>query len=136
MHIPENTLSTYPDISIYCNDLKEITGDEKDNFTKPSGLIEILSKSTEKYDRGEKFELYKDIPTLQEYILIDSRSICVDIFRKETGNIWAQESLKELSGKLHIKTINVSITLAEIYADTGLDGGSKTILSRSHIKKI
>lgn len=135
LHIPENSLFTYPDISIYCNDLKQITGDEKDNFTRPSGLIEILSKSTEKYDRGDKFELYKDIPTLQEYILIDSRSISVDIFRKEAGNIWALESLTKLSDSLCIKTVNVCISLAEIYADTGLDGGTKTVLSRPHIKK-
>jgi Uma2 family endonuclease len=134
LYIPENTLFTYPDISIYCNDVKQMFGDQNDNFTRPSALIEILSKSTEKYDRGIKFELYKTIPSLQEYILIDSESICIDSFRKKSKNIWISERLKDLSDKLYIQTLNVSVTLSEIYSETGLDGGPKTVLSRPNIK--
>lgn len=71
IHIPENTLFTYPDISIICGDLIAAPEDE-DSAVQPTVLIGILSPSTRNYDRGGKFKLYRDIPTLKEYILIDS----------------------------------------------------------------
>src|SRR5579875_3079165 len=74
IHIPSNTLFTYPDISIFCEEVKTLNDDEF-NALNPSVLIEVLSPSTKSYDRGEKFKLYRDIPTLKEYILIDSSSI-------------------------------------------------------------
>src|SRR3954451_7060086 len=85
LYIPQNTLYTYPDIAVYCNSNFER---EKDNFTEPAIIIEILSPSTKRYDRGQKFELYKDIPSLEEYILVDSESICVEAFRKDESGNW------------------------------------------------
>ncbi|MGZ8552856.1 MAG: Uma2 family endonuclease, partial [Chitinophagaceae bacterium] len=67
IHIPENSLYTYPDFSIICGK-PETTDDQKDTVVKPSVLIEILSKSTKDYDRGTKFNLYRSISTLNEYI--------------------------------------------------------------------
>lgn len=66
MHIPENTLYTYPDISIHCRDMI-IPGSDEDNAILPAVIIEILSKSTRSYDRGDKFKLYRDIASLKEY---------------------------------------------------------------------
>src|SRR5438105_4521532 len=67
IHIPDNTLFTYPDISIICGDI--VTSEmDSDSAIKPTALFEILSPSTKSYDRGEKFKLYRDIPTLKEYI--------------------------------------------------------------------
>lgn len=85
VHIPENTLFTYPDISIFCNDIVTDEGDN-DIFVQPSVLIEILSPSTKNYGRGTKFKLYRDIPTLKEYVLIDSEAINVEIFRLNDGH--------------------------------------------------
>lgn len=62
INIPENTLYTYPDISIICGDIITSNEDEE-TATRPTVLIEILSPSTKQYDRGEKFKLYRDIPT-------------------------------------------------------------------------
>ena len=74
VHIPENTLFTYPDISIVCGDIISSNVDQ-DSVTNPTVIIEILSPSTKDYDRGGKFLLYRDIPTLKEYILIDTGAI-------------------------------------------------------------
>src|SRR5215204_4519351 len=76
VHIPENTLFTYPDISIFCGELKTFS-QEEDSSIGPTVLIEILSPSTKNYDRGEKFRLYRDIPSLREYILLDTEAILI-----------------------------------------------------------
>jgi Uma2 family endonuclease len=73
MHIPENTLYTYSAISIYCK--KPVDGPDDDIATKPSVIIEILSPSTNSYDRGDKFKLYRNITSLKEFILVDSGSV-------------------------------------------------------------
>jgi Uma2 family endonuclease len=67
IHIPENTLFTYPDISIICGDVV-FSKEDENTSTNPTIIIEILSPSTRNYDRGVKFMLYRAIPTLKEYI--------------------------------------------------------------------
>lgn len=120
VHIPENTLYTYPDISIICGDIFEYTNDEKDNATDPSVIIEILSRSTKTYDRGDKFKLYKDIRTLKEYVLVDSESIYVEIYRATNHRHWEVEELNSIEQLLSIKTVDFSISLREIYAGAKL----------------
>ncbi|HRH60735.1 MAG TPA: Uma2 family endonuclease, partial [Chitinophagaceae bacterium] len=74
IYIEKNGLFTYPDISVICGKV-ETSGDDNLSAVNPTVIIEILSKSTRNYDRGDKFKLYRDIPSLREYILIDSTSI-------------------------------------------------------------
>ena len=114
IHIPANTLFTYPDISIICGDIITLNDDEY-NALNPSVIIEVLSKSTKNYDRGEKFKLYRDVPTLKEYILVDSESIHVEIFRLNENNHWELEEYKDSNESIHIKVINESLPIAEIY---------------------
>ena len=80
IHIETNTLFTYPDISIICGEVITLNNDDY-NVLNPIVIIEVLSKSTKNYDRGEKFKLYRDIVTLKEYILVDSESMHIEIFR-------------------------------------------------------
>ncbi len=113
-HIPLNTLFTYPDISIICGEVLTLNNDEY-NVLNPSVIIEILSKATKNYDRGEKFKLYRDIATLKEYILVDSESIHIEIFRLNENNHWELEEYNDIKNFLSIKTINENILIAEIY---------------------
>jgi len=119
VHIPENTLFTYPDISVFCSELKTLNH-EDDSVIGPSVLFEILSPSTKNYDRGEKFKLYRDIPSLREYILIDTESIWVEAFRINASNHWELEEYKSLETILTIRSVDVSISLHDIYAGTKL----------------
>jgi Uma2 family endonuclease len=120
VHIPQNTLFTYPDISIICGEL--ISSDkDADTFTLPSVIIEILSSSTKNYDRGIKFKLYRDIPSLKEYILIDSQSVGVEVFRINDQNHWELEEYKIMHETLTVHTIKASMPLAEIYEGTKLN---------------
>lgn len=67
IHIPLNSLYTYPDLSIICGE-PETTDENFDSVINPTVIFEILSKSTRNYDLGQKFELYRQITTLREYI--------------------------------------------------------------------
>lgn len=120
MHIPENTLYTYPDISIYCREMV-VNSPEEDNAIFPSVIIEILSKSTRSYDRGDKFKLYRDIPSLKEYHLIDSESISVESFRINSNKLWQLEENKSLHEDFQIPFVEINIPLSEIYNGTKLD---------------
>lgn len=119
LYIRQNTLFTYPDISIYC-DKGAPFGKGEMTFVDPTVLIEILSDSTKNYDRGVKFSLYRDIPTLLEYVLIDSQSIRVEVFRLNASKHWELEEYKTLDQKLHIAALNLNIPLYEIYQFTSL----------------
>jgi Uma2 family endonuclease len=119
IHITKNTLFTYPDISIICGDVVPSPFDE-DTATDPVVLIEILSRSTKNYDRGDKFKLYRDIPTLKEYILVDSESINVEAFRLNKQEHWELEEYMSMSDILSIPTVNVAVPLEEIYLNAKL----------------
>jgi Uma2 family endonuclease len=116
INIPENTLYTYPDISVFCYELPQ-SDDEKlsDTVTNPTVLIEILSPGTRTYDRGGKFKLYRDIPALKEYMLVDSLSVNIEAFRINSNNHWELEEFRTLSGNLDFKSIDVSIPIADVY---------------------
>ena len=114
IHIPDNTLFTYPDISIVCGEVITLNDDEY-NVLNPTVIIEVLSKSTKNYDRGEKFKLYRDIATLKEYILVDSESIHIEVFRLNEKNHWELEEYNNMNESLAIKAVNESVLISEIY---------------------
>ncbi|GAA4201015.1 Uma2 family endonuclease [Pedobacter jeongneungensis] len=114
MNIPENTLFTYPDISVYCNEIKHLSEDE-DTILQPTVIIEILSPSTKNYDRGKKFKLYKDIPSLKEYIMIDSESVSVEAYYVNDEKNWLLTEYKEISDTLTLVSMGFNIALSDIY---------------------
>jgi Uma2 family endonuclease len=117
INIPENTLYTYPDISVICGDLRQSSEDEN-SVIQPSILIEILSPGTRSYDQGEKFSLYRDIPTLREYILVDTDIVRVAAFRLNSTGHWELEEYKSLTDHLSLTSIQVIIPMADIYERT------------------
>jgi Uma2 family endonuclease len=114
IHIESNTLFTYPDISIICGEVVTLNNDDY-NVLNPAVIIEILSPSTKNYDRGEKFKLYRDITTLKEYILVDSESIHLEVFRLNESNHWELEEYNTITEQLHIKAVDEIIAISEIY---------------------
>jgi Uma2 family endonuclease len=114
IHIPKNTLFTYPDISIVCGET-ETTDDKFDTITNPSVIIEILSPSTRNYDKGEKFTLYREIDSLQEYILIDSERIMVEKFIRNSDNSWQLTEYKSIDLSFSITTVAIEMPLLDIY---------------------
>jgi len=119
IHVPSNTLFTYPDISIICGNIITLNDDNR-NALNPTVIIEVLSKSTKNYDRGEKFKLYRDIETLKEYILVDSESLHIEAFRLNENNHWELEEYNDANNFLEVKAINENILIAEIYEDVNI----------------
>ncbi len=116
IHVPKNSLFTYPDISIICG--KPETLDETfDTVVNPSVIIEILSKSTRDYDKGQKFTLYRDIESLQEYVLIDSQEIRIEKYKRNKDDSWLLTEYKSLEDQFIIETIQEEFGLEEIYLD-------------------
>ncbi|NEO53434.1 MAG: Uma2 family endonuclease [Okeania sp. SIO3B5] len=81
----KNNRYFYPDLVVTCNaeDLKS-----RDFIKHPKVIVEVLSPSTGKYDRGDKLKYYRQFPSLQEYVLVDSESIFVEIYQRGEGKIW------------------------------------------------
>ncbi|MBX2970708.1 MAG: Uma2 family endonuclease [Cyclobacteriaceae bacterium] len=119
IHIPENTLFTYPDISVICGDIVTSEADQ-DTAILPTVLIEILSPSTRNYDRGDKFKLYRDIPSLKEYALIDSESMLVEIYSINERGHWELTEYKSSADTLVLHSLKLSISLMDIYEGTKL----------------
>ena len=114
IHVPKNTLYTYPDISIICGEM-DLTDDHFDTATNPSVIIELLSGSTRNYDKGEKFTLYRDIDSLQEYILVDTEKIYVEKHIRHADNSWQLTDYRTMEDSFTISTINVSFLLKDVY---------------------
>lgn len=114
IHIPSNTLYTYPDIIVLCDE-PEFADEEFDTITNPSVIIEILSPSTANYDRGAKFDLYREIESLQEYLLIDSTSVHTVLYVKNADNTWTLSETKDMAGSIVIPSIDFTISIADIY---------------------
>lgn len=119
IHIPANTLFTYPDVSVFCGEVKTLNNDNF-NTLNPIVLVEVLSKSTKDYDRGDKFKLYRDIPTLKEYVIIDSLSVSVEAFAINTSGKWELTEYKSLADVLVFGALSVAVPLADVYEDSGL----------------
>jgi len=117
VHIQKNTLFTYPDISVVCGD-PEFLNDDEWNLLNPTVIIEVLSPSTKTYDRGDKFNLYRDIPSLKEYILVEPETISVEAFYINEHNQWELKEYKSLTDTLEIKAIQTSMPLTDIYEGT------------------
>lgn len=120
IHIPENTLFTYPDISIICRDIIEEPGSRSEYAIEPTVLFEILSPSTRNYDEGEKFRLYRDIPSLKAYIMIDSEAIDVTVCHINNDAHWELREYKTPDEHFPVDCLDIQISLTEVYEGTKL----------------
>ena len=119
VHIPENSLFTYPDISIICGEIIPSQVDA-DTAVQPTVIIEILSPSTRNYDQGIKFKLYREIPTLKEFITIDSESIGIEAYRINSQGNWELKDYRSIDETLTIPSVGLSLSLKEVYEGTKL----------------
>jgi Uma2 family endonuclease len=106
--------STYPDVAVVCGKVILSPG-QNDSYTNPAVVVEILSPSSEKYDRGEKFRRYRTLESLKDYILVDQRRVLVEHFTRQLDKTWALRDYQNLDDELRIETISVQIPLQKIY---------------------
>lgn len=109
-------LFTYPDISVICGPV-ELVGGRPDTATNPVVLVEVASDSTREYDAGEKFALYKAIPTLREYLLIEPDRVRVEQWQLKRGGRWTAKSYAELHATVKLSSVPVPLVLTDVYRE-------------------
>src|SRR5438445_187745 len=107
-------LYTYPDLSVICGPLQFAEGTD-DTVVNPTLLIEVLSDSTEGYDRGKKFEHYRQIPTLQEYLLVSQKEPRIEQFIRQPDNHWLLMEAAGLEKSVELPSLQITISLSEIF---------------------
>lgn len=112
--IPAVSLYTYPDVMVVPTPLALQTG-RKDTVTAPSFIAEVLSKSTQNYDRSEKFMAYRSLPSFQEYLLIDQYRVHVEHYLKKGDRQWLFSEYDNGAIALTLSTVNLTIQVADLY---------------------
>lgn len=105
----------YTDIAVVCGEPRFAEGIQPDTLLNPQVIIEVLSKSTEHYDRGEKFQHYRQLESLQEYVLIAQNNPYIEHFRRNDDDTWTLTDVTGLDDVLKLPTINCTLTLADVY---------------------
>ncbi|MEM9932758.1 MAG: Uma2 family endonuclease [Bacteroidota bacterium] len=112
--IKENHTYLYPDITVICGPI-EIDKNVKEAISNPGLIIEVLSKSTQDYDQSRKFRLYRSIPSITEYVMIDPYQVAVESFYQKGGGDWYIQTYESLEEELSLQSLDISIKLQEIY---------------------
>jgi Uma2 family endonuclease len=107
-------LYTYPDIAALCGEPKFLD-ETRDTLRNPSLIVEVLSPSTEAYDRGRKFAHYKKIDSLAEYLLVSSEEMQADLFGRVPDGSWTVISAEKPEDVLELHSIGCRLVLADIY---------------------
>lgn len=113
VRVMETGLATYPDITVVCGP-SERDPQDTNAVTNPTLIVEVLSDSTEDYDRGDKFEHYKRIASLAEYVLVSHRERVVELWSRKPDGAWSQSLAKD-GEELLLRSIGAKLDVSELY---------------------
>jgi Uma2 family endonuclease len=121
IRVPAAPPYRYADLSVLCDEpvFEKIGGVEA--LINPAVIVEVLSPSTEAYDRGDKFTYYKSIPSLREYVLVAQHRPHITHYVKEAKENWRYEELNELASEIALPTIDCVLALSEVYHNVRFD---------------
>lgn len=109
-------LQTYPDVSVACEE-QRFLDETQDTLLNPTFIVEVLSDSTERYDRGNKFFQYQKIDSLKEYMLVSQHEPRVELFVRQKDGTWLLHVVEGLDEQIASPTLNVTLKLSEIFAN-------------------
>ena len=105
---------TYPDLVAFCAE-HEFQDGRRDLLLNPSLIVEVLSDSTEAYDRGGKFALYRQIPSLREYLLVSQHRVQVDLYTRDDDDRWTLRDFTALTDTVTLSSVDCTLALAGVY---------------------
>jgi Uma2 family endonuclease len=114
LKIHETGLYTYPDVMIVCGK-REFVDDKQDMITNPDVIIEVLSDSTEKYDRGKKFGHYRKLESLKEYIMISQHERRIEKYLRNNAGFWIFTESDEEHPLMKLESVPCTLDLSEVY---------------------
>jgi Uma2 family endonuclease len=107
-------LYTYPDVSVVCGE-EQPADDENDTLTNPTLIVEVLSDSTERYDRGKKFEHYRQITSLREYLLVSQTEPRIEQFIRQANNEWLLREAIGVGAFMELPSLAITVALSEVF---------------------
>ena len=116
VRVPETGLATYPDVTVVCGPL-ERHPEDGDSVTNPTLIVEVLSKSTAVYDRGDKFEHYKNLASLRQYVLVSYLDREIEVWSRAQENEWTQV-ISHDGGRAVLESIGAELDVGEVYKAT------------------
>jgi|KBSSwiStaDraftv2_1062776.scaffolds.fasta_scaffold221957_2 Uma2 family endonuclease len=114
LKIEATGLLTYPDLSVVCGPIQFAAGTD-DTVVNPAVIVEVLSDSTEAYDRGKKFENYRQMPSLREYLLVSQKEPRIEHFVRQANNDWLLREAIGLEATLALPSLEIQISLEEVF---------------------
>src|SRR5207245_6408373 len=109
--VKPNGLYTYPDVMVVCG-TPEFIHRQTDTLLNPTLIAEVLSPSTAEYDRGQKFELYKALPSLRDYLLVEQDRVAVEYFQRAKGSRkWSAQTFAELKQAISLRAVGCELPL-------------------------
>lgn len=115
VHIPKTGLFTYPDATVVCGKPQFLPDERLDTLTNPILIVEVLSDSTEGYDKGVKFDNYRSLESLREYVLISQNAKRVTRFTKQTDGSWNLTDFIGEKTEIELSSIECLLTTDDIY---------------------
>ncbi len=113
-------LYTYPDVTVVCDE-PQFEDAEVDTLLNPTLIVEVLSPSTQNYDRGGKFEHYRTLPSLQEYLLVAQNRCHVVHYTRQKDGTWLLAETARLEDQVRLPSIDCNLSLADVYAKVPLN---------------
>jgi Uma2 family endonuclease len=113
-------LYTYPDVAVVCGEPKLLDG-RKDTLLNPALIVEVLSPSTEGYDRGFKFAQYRTLESIEEYALVWQSEPRVEVFRRQPGGHWLLSEFIGIDSVCQFESVGAGVPLTEIYDKVSFD---------------
>ncbi|MCB0063891.1 MAG: Uma2 family endonuclease [Caldilineaceae bacterium] len=123
VYVPATGLYTYPDVTAIA-DKPLLDDSERDILLNPTVIVEVLSDSTEQYDRGEKFQNYRTIDSLQEYIMIAQDSHRVEHYVRQSNGQWLFSEATSLEATIHLPSIDCELPLRDVYDKVEISASS------------
>jgi Uma2 family endonuclease len=114
LRVSPDGLYTYPDLIVVCGEPK-FADHQKDTLLNPTLIVEVLSPSTEAYDRGFKAAQYRTLASLQEYVLVSQVEPRVEIFRRQTEGAWLLSESIGLEATCRLDSLECQVALADVY---------------------
>lgn len=112
--VNESGLYTYPDASVICEEA-QLEDSHKDTLLNPLVVVEVLSDSTEKYDRGQKFDFYRTIPSLKQYVLVSQNKPQVEVFTRSEDTGWLLTVATGKNTSIELTALECELSLGELY---------------------
>jgi Uma2 family endonuclease len=111
---------TYPDVVVACEPLEFVDG-RRDTITNPTLIVEVLSKSTENYDRGAKFERYRAVPTLSEYMLVSQDRVHIEFYTRQPNETWNLREWSDPDAEIDLTSVPCRLKIAQVYTQVEFD---------------